>query len=550
MSTILVNAPFSAPDGTALDAYTSVVGGAWAELPGFDPTYPPAGSISDYVILNNSLQDANAGTSVVVGPEGGHNLPVHFQYGFDVAFSADWVTHTIDFIFCGGAIGPSSFGYALEASYTTDPGIVDYTVYKFADADFTPLGTVGFTLAGATYQSVVIDCNTDTGDISVKVDGSEVITVNDPTPLASNGMAGLVFYTDDDSNTVFVKNLTIVDLATTPSGTTYLSPIGSAMQSFTNGGVPLAGGKLYSFIAGTTTPIATYVDPQGLIENLNPIILDSAGRVPNQIRFLAGDTVKLHLTDANDNAIWTEDNLKGINDVATGGGGTTVDFWIDFGVTPVRASDTSFSIAGNWSSVLHFERRVQLYQSSGSIYGTVLSCTVTEPTPGNFVSTVVIRPDAGTIHSDVSIGYYSSIDSVGSPVPQPYALELRVDALEVDNAEIHSLIDDLQTQIDAINAQLPNYTTKSQINNYMTVTYGSYNGTNTYVYPPGGFSMADLVGFIPSLRTIYFAGKVDYNDTLRTEYTIEPTRIYILNRNSEQRAEPWNNWMAIWKKVL
>jgi hypothetical protein len=32
-------------------------------------------------------------------------------------------------------------------------------------------------------------------------------------------MAGLVFYTDDDSNTVFVKNLTIVDLATTPSGT-------------------------------------------------------------------------------------------------------------------------------------------------------------------------------------------------------------------------------------------------------------------------------------------------------------------------------------------
>ena len=49
-------------------------------------------------------------------------------------------------------------------------------------------------------------------------------------------------------------------------------------QAFDNNGDPLAGGKIYTYSAGTTTPKATYTTAAGDVENTNPIILDSAGR--------------------------------------------------------------------------------------------------------------------------------------------------------------------------------------------------------------------------------------------------------------------------------
>ena len=42
-------------------------------------------------------------------------------------------------------------------------------------------------------------------------------------------------------------------------------------------GKPLAGGKVYTYEANTTTPKVTYKDPYGLTPNTNPIILDAAG---------------------------------------------------------------------------------------------------------------------------------------------------------------------------------------------------------------------------------------------------------------------------------
>ena len=42
-------------------------------------------------------------------------------------------------------------------------------------------------------------------------------------------------------------------------------------------GVPLAGGLLYTYAAGTTTPQTTYTDSTGATANSNPIVLDSRG---------------------------------------------------------------------------------------------------------------------------------------------------------------------------------------------------------------------------------------------------------------------------------
>jgi hypothetical protein len=49
-------------------------------------------------------------------------------------------------------------------------------------------------------------------------------------------------------------------------------------QFFDSNGDPLSGGKVYTYIAGTTTPKATYTDAGGLTPAANPIILDSSGR--------------------------------------------------------------------------------------------------------------------------------------------------------------------------------------------------------------------------------------------------------------------------------
>jgi hypothetical protein len=91
-----------------------------------------------------------------------------------------------------------------------------------------------------------------------------------------------------------------------------LSPVGGvAAQFFTNTGAVLTGGKLYTYLAGTTTPTPTYTTSAGNVARTNPIVLDAAGRVPGsgEIWITAGITYKFVLTDSNDVLIGTYDNI-------------------------------------------------------------------------------------------------------------------------------------------------------------------------------------------------------------------------------------------------
>jgi microcystin-dependent protein len=71
-------------------------------------------------------------------------------------------------------------------------------------------------------------------------------------------------------------------------------------------GVPLAGGFVYTYEAGTTTPQATYTDSTSATPNSNPIVLDSRGEANI---WLASSNYKFKLTDANGTEIWTVDNI-------------------------------------------------------------------------------------------------------------------------------------------------------------------------------------------------------------------------------------------------
>ena len=94
-----------------------------------------------------------------------------------------------------------------------------------------------------------------------------------------------------------------------------LSPLGGAgAQFFTNDGVPLSGGLLYTYQAGTTTPATTFTSSSGGTALANPIILDSAGRVPTgEIWLTDGINYKFVLKDSTDVLIATWDGLSGIN---------------------------------------------------------------------------------------------------------------------------------------------------------------------------------------------------------------------------------------------
>lgn len=89
-----------------------------------------------------------------------------------------------------------------------------------------------------------------------------------------------------------------------------LSPIwGAGAQFFDNNGDPLAGGKIYVYFAGTTTPATTYTDPSGLVANTNPIIANAAGRLPNEIWFSTATSYKFVLKTSTDVLLATYDNI-------------------------------------------------------------------------------------------------------------------------------------------------------------------------------------------------------------------------------------------------
>jgi hypothetical protein len=113
----------------------------------------------------------------------------------------------------------------------------------------------------------------------------------------------------------------------------FLSPVGGAgAQFFDNNGNPLTGGKLYTYAAGTTTPQVTYTTSAGNVAHTNPIVLDSAGRVPGSSEiWLQFAPYKFVLKASNDVTLGTWDNVSGLGAAETvaenfTGDGTTVSF--------------------------------------------------------------------------------------------------------------------------------------------------------------------------------------------------------------------------------
>jgi hypothetical protein len=146
---------------------------------------------------------------------------------------------------------------------------------------------------------------------------------------------------------------------------------GIGAQFFTDDGVPLAGGLIYSYAAGTTTPKVTYTSSSGAIAHPNPIILNSAGRVPGGEIWLTLGSYKFILATSTNVTIATYDNVSSIggdfNLVAnfTGNGAQTI---FTLPVLPTSENSTQIYING-------------VYQNKDTYSVTTTSITFSEAPP-------------------------------------------------------------------------------------------------------------------------------------------------------------------------
>jgi hypothetical protein len=74
---------------------------------------------------------------------------------------------------------------------------------------------------------------------------------------------------------------------------------------------------LYTYLAGTTTPVITYTSRSGAANNTNPIVLDAAGRTPAEIWLDGGVLYKFVLATSAYVQIGSYDNIPAVNDPTT-----------------------------------------------------------------------------------------------------------------------------------------------------------------------------------------------------------------------------------------
>lgn len=157
-------------------------------------------------------------------------------------------------------------------------------------------------------------------------------------------------------------------------------------MQFNQGGIPLAGGKLFTYASGTTNKLATYTDGTGGTPNTNPIVLDANGQCDiwlssnSQYTFVLSPSTD---TDPPTNSYWTvngisatnsasliyfiaaatgavtrtvqnkERDIVSVNDFGAVGNGSTDDIsafnYLPGGLIIIPSPTTNYKLSANWT---------------------------------------------------------------------------------------------------------------------------------------------------------------------------------------------------------
>jgi hypothetical protein len=158
---------------------------------------------------------------------------------------------------------------------------------------------------------------------------------------------------------------------------------GAAAQFFDNNGVPLAGGLIYTYAAGTTTPAATYTSSTGVTAHANPIVLDAAGRIPTgEVWLTSSVDYKFIVKTSVGVQIGSYDNIPSINDLKILA--NTTNPALGDALVGFRQSNSSGNLAGAVGRTVH-----QKLQESISVedFGAVGDGTTDDTAAFNLVAT-------------------------------------------------------------------------------------------------------------------------------------------------------------------
>jgi hypothetical protein len=222
-------------------------------------------------------------------------------------------------------------------------------------------------------------------------------------------------------------------------------------QIYGSDGNPLVGGKIYTYSAGTTTPLATFTDAGGLTANTNPIILNSLGQA--NIWLAPSSSYKFSVFTSADVLLYTVDNITApidylslvtslaspppIGSTAPNTGAFTTLAATTATITTVNA--TNITATGTVTAeTLTFEGGGSMTKPSEagiqSITATVAANALTvtlNPTTLDFRSTTLTT---GVPVSRVMSSAVSTVVSSGSTLGTVSAVQSRIVVLALDNA--------------------------------------------------------------------------------------------------------------------
>lgn len=132
--------------------------------------------------------------------------------------------------------------------------------------------------------------------------------------------------------------------------TVLLSPIWVATQFFDDSGTPLSNGQIVTYAAGSfTTQLETYTTAAGDVQNSNPIILDSEGRINTAIWLIDGAAYQFVLYAANGVTVLAScDDITGQLSPTTGAvtiNGTSIALGTSGTVTAAASTLTGTTLA-------------------------------------------------------------------------------------------------------------------------------------------------------------------------------------------------------------
>lgn len=191
----------------------------------------------------------------------------------------------------------------------------------------------------------------------------------------------------------------------------FLSPFGNT--PVTVGGIPVVGGSIKTYLAGTSTPAETFTDNTGGTSQGVSMTLNEYGLPENgPVWMLGGQPLKFRFFNALGVSILTDqDDISGIGDTAS-----AVEQWTLYGAAPTYISATSFSVAGDQTNIFQSKRKLESINSGGTTYSTIATSSF-----GAGITTVTVTNTSGVLDSGMSSVSYGLLSVTNDSIPTSIA---------------------------------------------------------------------------------------------------------------------------------